>query len=336
VIHALAQLGLLVLVFEIGLETDLRRLGSVAGTATTVAVAGVAFSFALGYFALKAIGVANIGAIVCATALTATSVGVSTRVLADLKRLDSVEGRVVLGAAVLDDIIGLVLLSVVGSFVAGAAIRGSDVLRTASIAFGFVLVALLVGYYLVPALFRAAHRRVFAPNTIAVTGLAFAFALAALAGILGSALIIGGFVAGVLLNTLDESDEILHAAKTTGSLLTPLFFASVGASVSLAAFRDPRTLLITALLVVLGSVGKFAAAYVPLRFSGSRRLVGVSMMPRGEVELIVAQTGLAIGALDASLFGAITLMVLLTALISPPLIQAAARAAPLPPKQAAV
>lgn len=330
VIHALAQLGLLVLLFEIGLETDLRRLGSVAGAATTVAIAGVAFSFALGYFALKLIGVPNIGAIVCATALTATSVGVSTRVLADLKRLDSVEGRVVLGAAVLDDIIGLVLLSVVGSFVAGATIRSSDVLRTASAAFGFVLVALLVGYYLVPALFRAAHRRVFAPNTIAVTGLAFAFALAALAGILGSALIIGGFVAGVLLNTLDESDEILHAAKTTGSLLTPLFFASVGASVSLAAFRDPRTLLITVLLVVLGSAGKFAAAYVPLRFSGSRRLVGVSMIPRGEVELIVAQTGLAIGALDASLFGAITLTVLLTALISPPLIQAAVRAAPLP------
>ena len=335
VIHALAQLGLLVLLFEIGLETDLRRLGSVAGVATTVAVAGVIFSFALGYAALTMIGVARIGAIVCATALTATSVGVSTRVLADLRRLNSIEGRVVLGAAVLDDIIGLVLLSVVGSFVAGAAIRPSDVLRTASVAFGFVLMALLIGYYLVPAVFRAAHRRVFAPNTIAVTGLAFAFALAALAGMLGSALIIGGFVAGVLLNTLDESDEILHAAKTTGSLLTPLFFASVGASVSLAAFRDPRTLLITVLLVVLGSAGKFAAAYTPLRFSENRRLVGVSMIPRGEVELIVAQTGLAIGALDAALFGAITLTVLLTALISPPLIQAAARAAPILPQPAA-
>ena len=329
VIHALAELGLLVLLFEIGLETDLRRLGSIAGVATTVAVFGVMFAFFLGYIGLTLIGVPHIGAIVCATSLTATSVGVSTRVLADLKRLNSVEGRVVLGAAVLDDIIGLVLLSVVGSFAAGAAIRTADVLRTASVAFGFVLVALLGGYYLVPAIFRALHQRVFAPNTIAVTGLAFAFALAALAGMLGSAIIIGGFVAGVLLNTLDESDEILNAAKTTGSLLTPLFFASVGASVSLAAFRDPRTLLITALLVLLGSLGKVAAAYVPWRFRGNKKLVGVSMIPRGEVELIVAQTGLAIGALDASLFGAITLMVLITALISPPLIQAAAKNAAL-------
>jgi Kef-type K+ transport system membrane component KefB len=126
-----------------------------------------------------------------------------------------------------------------------------------------------------------------------------------------------------LLNTLDESDEILRSTRAIGSLLTPLFFASVGASVSLAAFRDPRTLLITAILVVLGSLGKFLAGYAPLRFSGNRKLVGVSMIPRGEVELIVAQTGLAIGALDANLFGAITLTVLITALISPPLIQAA-------------
>ncbi|MBA3645698.1 MAG: cation:proton antiporter [Gemmatimonadaceae bacterium] len=326
VIQTLAELGLLVLLFEIGLETDLRKLGSVVGSATTVAIVGVVVSFAMGYVALKAIGVTQMGAIVCATALTATSVGVSTRVLADLGKLDSVEGRVVLGAAVLDDIIGLVLLSVVGSFVAGAAIHPTDIARTAGIAFGFLLVALLVGYFVVPPVFRAAHRKVFAPNTIAVTGLAFAFALAALAGLLGSALIIGGFVAGVVLNTLDESDEILNATRSIGSLLTPLFFASVGASVSLAAFRDPRTLMITAILVVLGSLGKFLAGYALVGFPGSRRLVGVSMIPRGEVELIVAQTGLAIGALDASLFGAITLTVLITALISPPLIQAAARA----------
>jgi len=325
VIHVLAQLGLLILLFEIGLDTDLRLLRSSAGAAITVALAGVVLSFVFGYAALTAMGVTRTAAIICATALTATSVGVSTRVLADLKRLNSLEGRVVLGAAVLDDIIGLVLLSVVGSFAVGAAITTSGVLRTASIAFGFVLVALLAGYFLVPAIFRAAHRRVFAPNTIAVTGLAFAFALAALAGMLGSAMIIGGFVAGVLLNRLDESDEILQPARTMGSLLTPLFFASVGASVSLAAFRDPRTLIITLILVLVGSAGKFAGAYMPIRFGGNRKLVGVSMIPRGEVELIVAQTGLAIGALDAGLFGAITLMVLVTALIAPLLIQVVVR-----------
>jgi len=326
VIHALAQLGLLVLLFEIGLGTDLRVLGSVGGTAATVAVVGVVIPFVLGFVILQSIGVSRVAAFVCATSLTATSVGVSTRVLADLKRLASLEGQVVLGASVLDDIIGLVLLSIIGSFAAGVAIDAGSVLRTSAVAFGFVGVALAAGYYVVPAIFRAAHRYVFASHTIAVTGLAFAFALAAAAGLLGSAIIVGGFVAGVLLNRLDESDEIETAARTMGSLLTPLFFASVGASVDIAAFRESRTLLITVLLVAIGVFGKMTAAYVPWKFRGNRALVGVSMIPRGEVELIVAQTGLAIGALSAELFGAITLMVLLTTLVAPPLIQAVARA----------
>ena len=326
VIHTLAQLGLVILLFEIGLATDLRGLGKVGGTAATVAVVGVALPFVFGFLALDLLGVSRTAAFVCATALTATSVGVSTRVLSDIGRLHTVEGRVVLGAAVLDDIIGLVLLSIVASFAVGAVIDSSAILRTATVAFGFVAVALVVGYFVVPPLFRVAHARVFAPNTIAVTGLAFAFALAAAAGLLGSAIIVGGFVAGVLLNQLDESDQIEKAAATMGSLLTPLFFASVGASVSLSAFREPRTLVITLLLLVIGMAGKVAAGYAPLGFRGSKRLVGVSMIPRGEVELIVAQTGLAIGALDSALFGAVTLMVLLSTLIAPPLIQAVARA----------
>jgi len=326
VIHALAQLGLLVLLFEIGLGTDLRKLGRVAGTATTVAVAGVTIPFVIGFVVLDAMGVSRLAAFVGATSLTATSVGVSSRVLADLKRLASIEGQVVLGAAVLDDIIGLVLLSIVGSFAVGTVITAAGVLRTSAVAFGFVAVALLAGYYAVPRLFDVLHRHLFASRKIAVTGIAFAFAFAALAGMLGSAIIVGGFVAGVLLNRVSESDHIESAAATMGSLLTPLFFASVGASVDLAAFRDPRTILITILLVVIGAGGKVVAGFAPWWFRGNRTLVGVSMIPRGEVELIVAQTGLTIGALDPSLFGAITLMVLLTTLLAPPLIQAVARA----------
>jgi Kef-type K+ transport system membrane component KefB len=113
-----------------------------------------------------------------------------------------------------------------------------------------------------------------------------------------------------------------------GSLLTPIFFASVGASVDLRALAEPRTLVVTLVLLVAGAVGKIIAAYVPVWFKGNKALIGTAMLPRGEVELIVAQTGLAIGALDKSLFGAITLMVLLTTLLAPPLIQAVARRDP--------
>jgi Kef-type K+ transport system membrane component KefB len=228
---------------------------------------------------------------------------------------------------VLDDIIGLVILSVIATFAAGAAITTAGVVRTAAVAFGFVVIALLVGGYVVPPFFRAA-KRLRSPTTIAVLGVVFAFALAALAGLLGSAVIVGAFVAGVLLNGIPQRDEILEFAAPVGSLLTPIFFASVGASVDLRALIEPRTLLITVILLVAGAVGKMIAAYVPVWFKGNKALIGAAMLPRGEVELVVAQTGLAIGALDASLFGAITVMVVLTTLLSPPLIKAVARRDP--------
>jgi Kef-type K+ transport system membrane component KefB len=326
-IHILAELGLLILLFEIGLATDLRALTRVGGTATVVAVVGVALPFAFGYAALSAMGVGRLAAIVCAASLTATSIGVSTRVLAELGFLQTQEGRVVLGTAVLDDIIGLVILSVIGSFAAGVAITTAGVARTSAVAFGFVAVAIIVGSFVVPPLFHAA-KRLRSPTTIAVMGLAFAFSLAALAGMLGSAIIVGGFVAGVLLNRIDQCDDVQRSAGAMGTLLTPIFFASVGASVNLRALAQPRTLLITLVLVVAGAVGKLIAAYVPVWFKGNKALIGTAILPRGEVELIVAQTGLAIGALDASLFGAITLMVLLTTLLSPPLIQAVAKRDP--------
>jgi Kef-type K+ transport system membrane component KefB len=326
-IHTLAQLGLLILLFEIGLETDLRALTKVGGTATIVAVVGVMLPFIFGYAALSTMGIGRLAAVVSAAALTATSVGVSTRVLAELGFLQTEEGRVVLGAAVLDDIIGLVILSVIASFAAGAAITTTGVMRTSAVAFGFVAIAIIVGGFVVPPLFHAA-KRLRSPTTIAVMGLSFAFSLAALAGLLGSAIIVGGFVAGVLLNGIDQRHDVERSAGAMGSLLTPIFFASVGASVDLRALTELRTLLITLVLLAAGAIGKIIAAYVPVWFKGNKALIGTAMLPRGEVELIVAQTGLAIGALDASLFGAITLMVLLTTLIAPPLIQGVAKRDP--------
>jgi len=326
-IHTLAQLGLLILLFEIGLATDVRALARVGATATVIAVVGVVLPFVFGYAALTAMGIGRLAAIVCAAALTATSIGISTRVLAELGFLQTEEGRVVLGAAVLDDIIGLVILSVIATFAAGVAITTTGIVRTSSVAFGFVVIALLVGSFVVPPLFRAA-KRLRSPTTIAVLGLIFAFSLAALAGLVGSAIIVGAFVAGVLLNSIPQRDEVQGFAAPIGTLLTPIFFASVGASVDLRALAEPRTLMITLVLLVAGGVGKLIAAYVPVWFKGNKALIGTAMLPRGEVELIVAQTGLAIGALDASLFGAITLMVLVTTLLSPPLIQAVARRDP--------
>lgn len=323
-IHALSEIGVLVLLFEIGLHTNLRSLSSVGGSATTVAVVGVALPFALGYFGARWLGMASIPALVAAAALTATSVGISARVLGELGVLDQPEGRVVLGAAVLDDIIGLVILSVVSSTVAGAAMSGWGIARTALVAIGFVVVAVALGTRVAPPMFRLVAR-VQMEGVLGPIALAFALFFAWLANEAGSATIIGAFAAGLVLHNTPQRSDIEHAVTNLGHFVVPIFFASVGAAVDLRALASRESLLLGALLVATGIVGKVAAGFAPLGFKGRKLLVGAAMVPRGEVGLIFAQMGLASGAIDAGVFGAIMVMVLVTTFVTPPALAAIAR-----------
>ncbi|MFL5562896.1 MAG: cation:proton antiporter [Gemmatimonadaceae bacterium] len=323
-IHALSEIGVLVLLFEIGLHTDIRSLSSVGGSATTVAVVGVALPFTLGYFSARWLGMPSLPALVAAAALTATSVGISARVLGELGVLDQPEGRVVLGAAVLDDIIGLVILSVVSSTVAGAALSGWGIARTALVAVGFVVLAVALGARVAPPVFRFVAR-VEMEGVLGPIALAFALLLAWLAFEAGSATIIGAFAAGLVLHNTPQRREIEHAVTTLGHFVVPIFFASVGAAVDLRALASRESLVLGALLVATGIAGKVAAGYAPLGFRGRKLLVGVAMVPRGEVGLIFAQMGLASGAIDAGVFGAIMIMVLVTTFVTPPALAKIAR-----------
>ncbi|HEX8848691.1 MAG TPA: cation:proton antiporter [Gemmatimonadaceae bacterium] len=323
-IHALAEIGVLVLLFEIGLHTDIRSLASVGGSATTVAVVGVALPFVLGWYVGRALGMPAIPALVAAASLTATSVGISARVLGELGVLERPEGRVVLGAAVLDDIIGLVILSVVSSTVAGAAMSGWGIARTIGVALGFVVLAVLLGARIAPPVFRFVAR-VEMEGILGPVALAFALMLAWLAAEAGSATIIGAFAAGLVLHGTPQRADIEQAVTNLGHFVVPIFFASVGAAVDLRALASRESLLLGALLVAVGIVGKVAAGFAPLGFRGRKLLVGVAMVPRGEVGLIFAQMGLASGAIDASVFGAIMIMVLVTTLVTPPALAAVSR-----------
>ena len=323
-IHAIAEIGVLVLLFEIGLHTDLRSLASVGGSATTVAVVGVALPFALGLGLARLIGLPPIPSLVAAASLTATSVGISARVLGELGVLDQPEGRVVLGAAVLDDIIGLVILSVVSSTVAGAALSGWGIARTAGVAIGFVALAVLLGARIAPPVFRFVAR-VQMEGVLGPVALAFALLLAWLAAEAGSATIIGAFAAGLVLHNTPQRHAIEEAVTHLGHFVVPVFFASVGAAVDLRALVGRESLLLGALLVAAGIVGKVVAGYAPLGFRGRKLLVGVAMVPRGEVGLIFAQMGLASGAIDGGVFGAIMVMVLVTTFVTPPALARLAR-----------
>ena len=319
VIAALAEIGVLVLLFEIGLHTNLRSLVGVGSSAAVVGLVGVALPFVLGYLVATGLGLGQLPAVVCGAALTATSIGISARVLADLGRLNTPEGQVVLGAAVLDDVVGLIILSVVATLAGGASITIFGVGRTALVAIGFVVIALAVGSLLMPPLFSRLAR-IRTSGALGLLALAFAFLLSALADNFGSALIIGAFAAGLVLHDTPQRQAIQHSVATLGHFFVPIFFAAVGAAVDLGTLGDPRALMIGGALIVVGVLGKFAAGYAPWWFTGRKALVGAAMIPRGEVGLIFAQMGLSTGALDVQLFSALTLMVMVTTFMAPPLL----------------
>lgn len=319
VIHSLAELGVLVLLFEIGLHTDLKSLMKVGNEAIVVAIVGVALPFGFGYYAATALGLATIPSIVAGAALTATSIGISARTLSDLGQLKSPEGQIVLGAAVLDDIVGLVILSVVSGLVGGTALSLGGIALTSAIAIGFVIAAVVLGGLLVPPVFRAIAS-IEQSGTLGVVGLAFAFFLAWLAASAGSATIIGAFSAGLILHATPQRLAIEKATTQLGHFFVPIFFASVGAAVELGALADAKVLAIGGALIAVGVIGKLAAGYSPVWFKGNKSLIGVAMIPRGEVGLIFAQMGLHSGALTPHLYSAIAMMVLVTTFITPPLL----------------
>jgi Kef-type K+ transport system membrane component KefB len=210
--------------------------------------------------------------------------------------------------------------------VSGTGVSALAITKTTIIAIAFVVAAVVIGMRLAPPAFGIIER-IKSAGTLGLFGLAFAFALALLAQLVGSALIIGAFAAGLVLFGIPQRQEIERATTTIGHFFVPIFFAAVGAAVDLGALADPRALAVGGALIACGIVGKIVAGFVPVWFTGRKLLVGVAMVPRGEVGLIFAQLGLASGAIDAGLFGALMLMVLVTTLVTPPLLERVARPA---------
>ncbi len=324
-IQLISELGVVILLFAIGLETDLGRLLKVGVTSLAVAVVGVALPFVLGFVACRLMGQSTVVSIVAAATLTATSVGITARVLSDLGRLHEPEGQIILGAAVIDDVLGLLILGIVGEVAEGREVSFVGVLQTTASAVGFLVAALLIGRHVVPIIFRRVGR-IELPGTATALALVTAFGLAWLADRCGSALIIGAFAAGLVVVRAPQSHEIERGITEIGHFFVPLFFVAVGAAVDLNAMNpvDPRSrqsLFIGVVLILVGVAGKLTAGYAPFWFRGNKLVIGVGMVPRGEVGLIFAQAGLASGVFDAGLFGAVTMMVIVTTLFAPPVLK---------------
>jgi Kef-type K+ transport system membrane component KefB len=324
-IHLLSELGVILLLFLIGLETDLRKLMQVGGSATAVAVVGVALPFVGGTMLGHFLHLGVMVSVFLGAALTATSVGITARVFSDLGHLRDREAQVVLGAAVVDDIIGLVLLAVVGTLAGGGELTFLGIGRILVTAFGFVILAIVIGSQLAPRLIRAIDK-IEMKRGLFFASIVFAFVLAYIAARVGSAIIIGSFAAGLVLARTRRGKEIEREVHDVAQFFIPIFFVAVGAAVDLRSINPfdagaRRFLWIGLALTAIGVLGKVAAGFVVLQKGMRRIVVGVGMIPRGEVGLIFAQIGLSTKLISGGLYSAVALMVMLTTFVTPPLLR---------------
>ena len=318
-IHLLSELGVILLLFLIGLETDLKKLISVGGSASAVAIVGVGLPLIGGIVFGQLLGMRMMVSVFLGASLTATSVGITARVLSDLGHLKDDESQVILGAAVVDDIIGLVLLTMVGTLAEGGALTFLGVGKIIVIAFGFVLLAIVIGSQLAPMLIRAIDR-IEMQRGLFFASIVFAFLLAYIAQRVGSAIIIGSFAAGLVLARTRRGKEIEREVHDMAQFFIPIFFVVVGAAVDLQSMT-PRFVLIGLGLTAIGIAGKVAAGFVVWKKGMKRTVIGVGMIPRGEVGLIFAQIGLSTKLISGGLYSAVALMVMLTTFITPPLLR---------------
>lgn len=324
VLHALAELGVLILLFEVGLESDLGDLLRVGAQAILVALVGVAVPFALGYSLMYWLGHDPLVAVFVGAALTATSVGITARVLADLGHLQDAAAKVVLGAAVVDDILGLIILAVVTGIAQTGRVSVATIGLLSTKAVLFLVIAILAGIRMAPVLVRWIGSMK-ARGTLIVYSVVFAVALAAAADLVGLATIIGAFAAGLVLATTERREHLEHQIKPVADLLVPVFFVTVGMKVQpamLNPFAENAQFGLAMVLTAVAVCSKLAAGLAVYQRGVRRWPVGVGMVPRGEVGLIFAGVGLSGGVIADDLYSALVVVIMLTTFVAPPWLKA--------------
>jgi Kef-type K+ transport system membrane component KefB len=334
-LEALAQIGVILLLFEVGLESTVRDMLKVGATAVLVATLGVAAPFVLGWLvgALLLPGETWYAHAFLGATLTATSVGITARVLQDLGKSTTPEARVILGAAVVDDVFGLVILAVLSGVIAAANAGtpmafGSVGLIVAKAAV-FLGGALALGQVASPRLFGLASR-LHGRGVLLATALVFCFALSYVAALIGLAAIVGAYAAGLILEDVhyrpftERGERSLEELlQPIGAFLVPLFFVLMGMRVDLTAFAHSEILGLAALLTAAAIAGKQACALGAFGGKLDRLTIGLGMIPRGEVGLIFANIGLGLtiggtAVIARTTYSAVVIMVIVTTLVTPP------------------
>lgn len=318
----LAEIGVIFLLFTVGLEVKPAAIFRVGKIAAVVAVLGVVAPFLGGWLLMKLWGGTDIESLFIGTAMVATSVGITARVLSAMGLLDAPTSRIILGAAVIDDILGLLVLGVVSSMAAGA-VDYLQVGITAALAIGFTVFIALAG---APALTRLAPRieRLRVGDSFFIFGLVLCLGLSVAAIYIGVAAIIGAFLAGMALAEATEDNHDMHK-QTAGvtEFLVPFFLVNIGMQLNLSVFRDTSVIALAALITIVAVATKLIGCGAGAYSLGVRRAaqVGMGMVPRGEVGIVVAQIGLSLAVVTDMLYGVVLFMAVATTLIAPPFLK---------------
>lgn len=322
-----AEIGVVLLLFQVGVETRLVDLVRVGPTALAVGALGVVLPFAGGFVLGGMLGEPLAVAVFLAAALTATSVGITSNALRELGALRSRAGRTILGAAVIDDVLAMLILAFATGLVAGS-VSLERIAILIAVAVAFIAVVLVGGTHVL----RRRRSLLTDPRfaeTPFLPGMIIMLGLAALAAQIGLAAIIGAFLAGMVAGESSERQALEAEVAPIAAFFTPFFFGYIGAQVDLGGLADPALIGLVLVVTALAVVSKFAGAFLGAvrRGRAEATLIGWGMVPRGEVGIVVAGLGLQVGAIDARLYSVVVGMAILTTLIVPPLLPRLVRAA---------
>ena len=311
------------------MESDLRELQKVGSQAAFVAVVGVVAPFIAGTAGLMLIfGLPTIPAVFAGAALTATSIGITSKVLSELGQLKSTEGQIIVGAAIIDDILGIIVLAVVASLARTGEVDFTNLVYLIVSATAFILGSIVLGKFFNQS-FVAIADKLQTRGKLVIPALIFAFFMAFLANVIGLEAILGAFAAGLVLDETDKRKELDEEIIPIADILVPIFFVSVGARVDLSVLNptsadNRQGLIIAAFLIVVAIFSKLITGWVVIGKEKINRLaIGIGMIPRGEVGLVFAGIAEASGVLDKPLQAAIIIMVIVTTFVAPPLLRIA-------------
>lgn len=317
-----AEIGAVLLLFAVGLETNLADLRKVGKVALLVGVMGVIFPFVAGAGWAMAMGFETPKALFIAAAFVATSAGITARVLQELGVLSRIESRIILGAAIIDDILAMLVLGVVTALQSGTGIDLLQLLKVLGQALGFVVVVAVVGRYVMKRSSRLMDAPM-DPESPLILSLAICLGLAVAAAYTGLAAIIGAFLAGMILSETQHRECLEHDTKPILAFIVPFFFVVTGMQVNLQLLGSWSVIGMVAVVTALAILSKLIGAAIGAKSLGSKSamIVGVGMVPRGEVGIIIASIGQQAKVFSDTIYAVIIAMSLLTSVFAPPILK---------------